>query len=156
MFENMSKERNYIFLHKSDLRHYDAGVFAARCVDERFHEAFDGFMRELGLGYRDWDHKSPAGGVKVFASPEKESDTDYMLRELAISIKAHKVNRVMLFNHHDCAAYGGFGKFGNDDDKELEFHKEELARAQKVILERFPALKVETYFIDKKGIIKIS
>ena len=62
--------------------------------------------------------------------------------------------RVMLFSHHDCGAYGGFVHFGNDPAKELEFHRGEHRKAVAAIKKRFPRLKVETYFIDPDGIIE--
>ena len=144
-------EKNYVFYHKTDLARYTADAFTVRCDDDRFWKAFKYFMRSLGV--KHLDPKSPAGGAKVFSSPEKESDRDFFLRELEKSMKLHAVSKVMLFTHHDCDAYGGFKAFDEDPEKEYESHAAEHKKAQGIIKEMFPDLHVETYFIDEKGII---
>lgn len=142
----------YIFLFEADLDHYEADVYAVRCVDNRFWKTFKRFIKFLNLG--DIDPKSPAGGIKDFASPEKESDRDYVLRQLGISMDAHRVNKVMLFSHHDCAAYGGGVRF-KDAKEEFAFHVDEHRKARGVISSRFPAVAIDSYFIDAKGVRKI-
>ena len=144
----------YVFRHPSPTEHYLADAYTVRCVDNRFWKAKKRFIKYLGL--KHIDPKSPAGGAKVFVSPQKKSDIDRMFRELEISIRLHHVKRVMLFNHHDCGAYGGFARFDNDPEKELKFHRSDLKKAAAVIKKRFPTLKIETYFIDGEGIIKTS
>ena len=147
-------KKKYVYREKSPLGHYKADAFLVRCVDNRFWKSTKHFVKELGM--RHVDPKSPAGGAKVFSSPFEESDREYFLRELGISMKLHHVGRVMLFTHHDCGAYGGFAKFDNNHEAELSFHEEEHAKATKVIYDRFPDLIVETYFIDKDRIIRTS
>ena len=145
-------KRVYVFEEKSDLDHYDADAYTVRCVDDRFWRVFKKFLKNRGI--KKLDPKTPAGAAKVFSSPVKEGDKDYNLRELDISINLHHVKKVMLFNHHACGAYGGFSAFDNDPDKEFQFHASELRKAREAILQRFPNLVVETYFIDGSGIIQ--
>jgi hypothetical protein len=145
-------KRVYIYEEQSDLGHYTADFYTVRCVDDRFFKTFKNFLKSRDVN--KLDPKSPAGGAKVFSSPAIESDRDYNLRELEISIKLHHVKKVMLFTHHDCGAYGGFSKFDNDPDKEFEFHCSEHEKASKVIKDRFPDLEVETYFIDERGVVR--
>ncbi|KKW21272.1 MAG: hypothetical protein A2131_00595 [Candidatus Sungbacteria bacterium GWC2_49_10] len=147
-------EKNYVFYHKTDLEHYTADAFTVRCVDDRFWKAFKYFLRAENI--TRIDPKSPAGGAKIFSSPEKEGDRDFMLREIDISIKLHGVKRAMLFTHHDCGAYGGFKHFGENPEEEYQFHVTEHHKAREVIRDRFPDLRVETYFIDEKGVIHTS
>ena len=144
-------KRKYVFRHPSSLHHYEAAVFALRCFDNRFWKVFKRLMRHLGLG--DIDPESVAGGAKILSSPEKAGDRDFILRELAKSIKLHRTKRVMLFTHHDCGAYGGEARFGNDEEKEFAFHCQELAKAKKIVWRKFPKLRVKTYFVDDKGVI---
>ena len=151
MFERMS-ERNYVFRQESNLEHYEAEPFVVACVDDRFSKVRADFLESLEIEHID--PKTPAGGAKVFSSPFESTDRDHYLRELEISIKHHKVKKVMLFTHHDCAAYGGFGKFENDEDKELSFHAEEHKKAASVIKERFPDIEIEAYFQDGHGIVR--
>lgn len=109
-------------------------------------------MRELGLS--DIDPESVAGGAKILSSPEKIGDRNFILRELAKSIKLHRTKRVMLFTHHDCGAYGGVTRFGGDEEKEFAFHVDEHRKARAVIKKSFPKLRVETYFIDTEGVVE--
>ena len=150
MSENKSK-REYVFLKESSLEHYEAD-FVVACVDDRFSGVRQDFLESLEI--KNQDLKTPAGGGKVFSSPFEDTDTEHFFRELEISIKAHHSKKVILFTHHDCAAYGGFSKFNNDDDTELDFHVAEHRKAIDVIKKRFPDLEVESYFIDGEGIIR--
>lgn len=143
---------NYLFNEGGREGHYTADAFIVRCFDNRFWKPFKHFVKKLAL--TDIDTESIAGGAKVFASPEKEGDRDFILRELEKSIKLHLTKKVMLFSHSDCGAYGGLSRFGNNMDDELKFHAEEHKKAIKIIHTRFPDIPVETYFIDQNGIIK--
>lgn len=142
---------NYAYRHTTALDHYTAQAFVLRCFDDRFWKAFKNFLKAQGL--HRIDPESVAGGAKVFASPEQESDRDFMLRELEKSMRLHHTSRVMLFTHSDCGAYGGLARFGGDEEGQFEFHQGELAKAKTAVLEKFPDITVETYFIDKDGII---
>lgn len=146
-------ERNYVFKGESSLEHYEA-PFVVACVDDRFSKIRQHFLSSLDV--KRVDPKTPAGGAKVFSSPFEESDRGHYFRELEISIRHHHSKKVILFTHHDCAAYGGFGKFNNDEDEELNFHVSEHRKAAEVIKEKFPDLEIETYFIDERGVIKTS
>lgn len=147
-------ERVYVFQQKVDANHYKADAFIVRCFDNRFWKTFKRFMKHLE--FQDIDPESVAGGAKIFSDPEREGDRDFMLRELEKSIRLHGVNRVMLFTHHDCGAYGGLTRFDGDEDKEFIFHVDEHKKAQEEIRKRFPELPIESYFIDREGVIKIS
>ena len=106
-------------------------------------------------GYVHIDPVSVAGGAKVLASPEKETDRDFMLREIEKSIRLHHTPKVMLFTHTDCGVYGGLSRFDGDAAEEFKLHTAEHARAQNSIRERFPDIAVESYFLDKEGVRKI-
>ena len=143
---------DYEFKSETSSSHYGADAFAVRCFDNRFWKVFKRFIKHLNLDHIDTE--SVAGGAKIFASPEKEGDRDFMMRELEKSIKLHHTIQVFLFTHKDCGAYGGSARFKNTE-KEFIFHKAELKKAKKITEEKFPELEVETYFIDFQGIIKI-
>lgn len=147
-------EKTYVFLHDVPLEHYHADAFVVRCFDNRFWKSFKKFIKELGLN--NIDVESVAGGAKIFSSPEKEGDRDFMARELEKSIQLHKTPRVMLFTHHDCGAYGGFARFERYGGREFEFHVSEHTKAVEFIRSNFPDILIDTYFIDRKGIIKTS
>lgn len=144
--------KNYIFKKESDLAHYEAEALTLRCVDDRFWKVFKEFLKSKH--YVHIDPKSPAGGLKVFASPEFETDREFFVREIEKSIKLHSIKRVMLFSHADCGAYGGRAKFNGNKDAEFAFHVEEHKKARRFLQEKFPAaFPIETYFIDESGVI---
>ncbi|OGN00421.1 MAG: hypothetical protein A3B91_04215 [Candidatus Yanofskybacteria bacterium RIFCSPHIGHO2_02_FULL_41_29] len=152
MAKKTKTKRAYVYKEKSPLEHYRAGAFIVRCLDSRFWRVAKHFIKSLGIKHPD--PAFPAGGAKVFASPFDEYETEHYLGQIAKSIKLHHTKKVMLFSHHDCGAYGGFAKFKNDPEKELDFHRAEHIIAEEVIKDKFPNLEVETYFIDEKGIIR--
>lgn len=141
----------YIFTHPTSLDHYTADAFVLRCFDNRFWSVFHKFLKAQGLNHIDLE--SVAGGAKIFSSPEQKGDRGFMLRELDKSLTLHHSKKVMLFTHHDCGAYGGFGKFESDREKEFIFHAEEHRKASAAIHEGFPDISVESYFITDQGIV---
>lgn len=143
-----------IFSYRTDLTHYTADAFVVRCFDNRFWPVFHKFIKSLGMNHIDLE--SVAGGAKIFASPEQERDRDFMTRELEKSIRLHHTKKVMLFTHHDCGAYGGSARFEGDAARQHAFHEEELHKAEAYTREKFPALGIETYFIDTEGIMKMN
>jgi hypothetical protein len=146
-------ERVYVFSEDVSLEdHYTAQVFVVRCFDDRFWKVFKHFMR--AQGFEHLDPESVAGGAKVFASPEKDGDRDFLLRELEKSIRLHHTKKVWLFTHSDCGAYGGLAEFEGDEEKEFKFHVAEHEKARRVIKNRFSDIPIETFFIDMHGIIK--
>jgi len=145
-------KRRYVFKFKAPrLGHYTA-VFTIRCVDDRFRRTFNKFIEHLHIDHID--PKSPAGGAKVFASPDRKSAREHYLQEIKKSIALHQVRRILLFTHSDCQAYGGLGRFRRNAEEEFNFHVRELQKAKKVVKKKFPRLKVETYFINWKGVAR--
>ena len=150
MYENM--EKKYAFVQATPLRHYTAGAFIVRCFDDRFRPVFEKFIKTRGLKRADLE--SIAGGAKIFASPERKSDREFMIRELEKSIRLHHAKRVILFTHYDCGAYGGLARFSGDEEKQFAFHAAEHKKAKGTVKARFPNVKVEGYFMDRGGIVK--
>ncbi|MBI2056155.1 MAG: hypothetical protein HYT37_02140 [Candidatus Sungbacteria bacterium] len=143
---------------KYSMEHYTAGAYVVRCFDDReqFRKGFDDVMHTLDLEHYDGP-VSLAGGAKVLAKPEHEHIADFFSGEIAKSEKLHHTKRVILFSHHDCGACGGFAAFDNDYEKEFEFHKEELHRkARESILQKFPNMHIDCFFIGHNGAHKFS
>lgn len=145
-------EKNYIFSYETDMSHYTAQAFVVRCFDDRFREVFGKFR--IAQGIEHLDPESVAGGGKIFSSPEKENDRDFMFRELEKSIRLHHTEKIMLFTHEDCGAYGGNSRFANDPEAEFQFHISEHEKARDALKSRFPDIPIETYYMDQHGIIK--
>ena len=146
-------EQKYVYQEDAETEHYHAEVFTVRCFDNRYWKQFKHFIKDRGMGHIDTE--SVAGGAKIFASPEKDGDSDFMLRELQKSELLHHTKKVMLFTHSDCGAYGGLARFNGDKDAEFLFHEGELHRATEVVRDKFPHLKVAAYFMNQEGIVRI-
>lgn len=145
---------NIIFPFSPNLKHYEAAYFIVRCFDDRFREMFEKFISSRGITH--YDVESPAGGAKIFASPEQKGDCFFMLHELEKSIRLHQTKRVMLFTHHDCGAYGGLAKFNNNKEAERAYHADEHIKARDAVAHHFPNILIESFFLDSDGVISLS
>ena len=143
---------NYIFLESSPLDHYKA-VFVVHCFDDRFVPAIRRFLASLDNPH--YDIVSIAGGAKALFDPEKESDRDFLLHQLRISIKLHGATEAFLFTHADCGACGGFARFDHDRDKEISYHSQGHRMAREFVQKHFSEIKwVKTFFVDEEGVME--
>ena len=120
------------------------------CFDNRFELSFRKFLQKLGVVY--WDAIKIAGGTKCLASPDRESDRDFVLNQIRISMRLHRTERVILMLHSDCGAYGGLEAFDDNAGAERTNHRQELRKAAKVIHDAIPGLTVDGYFVDFEGV----
>jgi carbonic anhydrase len=128
--------------------HCDAAV--VWCFDNRFHLGFAKFLKRLGIS--NPDPIKIAGGAKCLASPERQSDREFVLGQIRASIRLHGTELVILMVHSDCGAYGGLdGGFGGDVRAEAEHHEQELRRAADCLRTQLPGIDVRAYFVDFEG-----
>jgi carbonic anhydrase len=121
------------------------------CFDNRFELGFRKFLKRIGVNYSD--PIKIAGGAKCMASPDHESDRDFVLEQIRKSMKLHGTKRVILMLHSDCGAYGGLtGGFGGDAEAEAKHHEQELQRAAVYLKTAIPDIEVQGYFVDFDGI----
>jgi carbonic anhydrase len=129
--------------------HCDAAVIW--CFDNRFELAFRKFLKRIGI--INADPIKIAGGAKCLASPEHETDRQFVLDQIRKSMRLHGTNRVILMLHSDCGAYGGLaGGFGGDARAEFENHRGELRVAAANLLAAIPEVTVEASFVDFEGV----
>src|SRR6202035_3579602 len=103
--------------------HCDAAILW--CFDNRFELGFRKFLKRVGVA--NSDPIKIAGGAKCLASPDRESDREFVLEQIRLSIRLHCTRRVILMVHSDCGAYGGLAEgFGGDARAEAEHHLAEL------------------------------
>jgi hypothetical protein len=65
----------------------------------------------------------------------------FMMYMLWVSVHLHHIEEVVLINHNDCGAYSG--KKFNSLEEEYEFHIRELKIAEKIILRKYPKLRIK-------------
>ena len=129
--------------------HCDAAILW--CFDNRFELGFRKFLKRIGVNYSD--PIKIAGGAKCMASPERESDRQFVLDQIRKSIRLHGTRRVILMLHSDCGAYGGLAEgFGGDTAAEAKHHEQELQRAASNLRAAIPGVDVQGYFVDFDGI----
>jgi len=120
------------------------------CFDNRFELSFRKFLQRIGVVY--WDAIKIAGGTKCLASPDRESDRDFVMNQIRISMRLHQTRRVILMLHSDCGAYGGLEEFDNNAAVERQHHREELRKAAQVLADAIPGIVVDGYFVDFDGV----
>jgi carbonic anhydrase len=103
------------------------------CIDYRLQGYLNKWL-ESYIPTQSYDRVSIAGGV---------SDLDYVIRQVGIALRLHKINTVVLINHEECGAYGEAGNY--------ERHKSDLEDAERKIEALFPDLDVETYYLHLDG-----
>src|SRR5271167_292048 len=129
--------------------HCDAAILW--CFDNRFELGFRKFLKRIGV--INCDPIKVAGGAKCLASPEHESDREFVLDQIRKSIRLHGTTRVILMLHSDCGAYGGLaGGFGDDARAEAEHHDVELRLAVANLSRELPDVQIEPYFVDFEGV----
>src|SRR3984885_11405609 len=84
---------------------YECDAAILWCFDNRFDLSFLKFLKRIGVVHSD--PIKIAGGAKCLASPERESDREFVLEQIRKSMRLHGTRRVILMLHSDCGAYGG-------------------------------------------------
>ena len=129
--------------------HCDAAIIW--CFDNRFELGFRKFLKRIGVS--NSDPIKIVGGAMCLASPELETEREFVLGQIRKSIHLHGTRRVILMLHSDCGAYGGLdGGFGGDVAAERVHHHEELRRAAENLVRAIPGVEVAGYFVDFEGV----
>ncbi len=103
------------------------------CIDFRLQEAINNWISE-NFTPKTFDRVAFAGGIK---------NLDIILGQINIAVRLHHIKKVILINHEDCGAYGPEGT--------VDHHVKDLKQVKAHILEKFPHLEVETYYLHLDG-----
>jgi carbonic anhydrase len=129
--------------------HCDAAIIW--CFDNRFELGFRKFLKRIGVA--NADPIKIAGGAKCLATPELESERQFVLEQIRKSMHLHGTRRVILMVHSDCGAYGGLaGGFGGDAAAERAHHNQELHLAATCLEKTIPGVEINGYFVDFEGV----
>ena len=146
----MTKTMQKVFHFNSPREGYHCDAAIVWCFDNRFELGFRKFLKRVGVLFSD--PIKIAGGAKCLASPEKDSDREFVLDQIRNSMRLHGTRRVILMVHSDCGAYGGLAAFGDDPQCEARHHRDELHRAAAVVSKAIPEIQVDGYFVDFEGV----
>jgi carbonic anhydrase len=138
-----------VFHFDAPRERYQCDAAIVWCFDNRFHLSFAKFLKRLGI--ETSDVIKIAGGAKNLASPASETDRQFLLEQIRLSMRLHGTRRVILMLHSDCGGYGGLERFGGDTRAEARHHEEELRRAVEYLKNTIPEIDVQAYFVDFEG-----
>jgi carbonic anhydrase len=140
-----------VFHFEAARENYQSDAAVVWCFDNRFHLGFTEFLKRLGIV--NSDPIKIAGGAKPLASPERETDREFVLDQIQKSIRLHGTKLVILMLHSDCGAYGGLlGGFGGDASREAKHHEAEMQRAADTLRRAVPGIDILGYFVNFEGI----
>jgi carbonic anhydrase len=142
---------NKVFHFDAPRERYHCDAAIIWCFDNRFELGFRKFLKRIGVA--NSDPIKIAGGAKSLASPDHESEREFVLEQIRKSMRLHGTRLVILMVHSDCGAYGGLADgFGNDPSAERVHHRQELARAAEYLARSLPGIETESYFMDFEGV----
>ncbi|MFN3383773.1 MAG: carbonic anhydrase [Archaeoglobaceae archaeon] len=105
------------------------------CMDYRFQAPMYAWLNDIGL----------EGRYDLICFPGASKELDQKILDLVrLAVELHKIREVYVVHHEDCGAYrlAGFQK-----EQELHAQLEDMKKAKKRILERYPQLKVRLWFL---------
>lgn len=108
-------------------------AFVVSCIDFRFQKYLRKWLEE-NMADKTYDYVGFAGATK---------DLETIKKQLDISVRLHHVKQVVLIHHEDCGAYG----VESNHDR----HAADLKKAKKTILEKYPNLKVDLFYLHIDG-----
>lgn len=111
-----------------------------QCLDYRFRSGTR-FCVQEGLGYYNFNIIGIPGSAKAFLDRSRAA-----WKGIEVAYDVHNCRRFIVFQHQDCGAYGGSGKFANPAEEE-RFQRGQLLKLKDEILKKHPNVEVQTVFI---------
>lgn len=122
------------------------------CIDFRFQKSIYDFLNSghyLGAA----DIISVAGSSRDFIRPTTPTDGEYLWNQLAMSVKLHAPDELIIIDHQDC---GGYAK---DDtipanlqvEEDTAKHQALLTELKPLISVKYPQLKIRFAYASLEG-----
>ena len=128
---------------------HHARVFLVTCMDFRLFNDTNKLLKERGYDV-NYDQFVLAGVSLGFLQDKYPEWGKALIDHIKISIKWHKIDKVILLDHLDCGAYKTFCPHLKKED-EMEEHKKNLKLAKEKIQKEFPELNVRTWILHLDG-----
>ena len=112
------------------------------CIDPRFQTKVYKYLKNKKLTGKYSSFTIAGAGIGVTHNKFKKWHKTFW-DNLDVSIKLHKISRLIVINHEDCGA----AKIANNKKKfnsliERKIHNESFKNIKKIITKRYPYLKV--------------
>jgi carbonic anhydrase len=146
----MEQTMRKVFHFDSPREKYHCDAAVVWCYDNRFDLVLRKLLKRTGIARAD--QIRIAGGAKCLATPDRDSEREFVLEQIRKSIRLHGTDRVVLMVHSDCGAYGGLAAFGGDTQAEARHHADELLRAAAFLRQTLPEVSVTSYYVDFEGV----
>jgi carbonic anhydrase len=121
-------------------RPFKCRALLLRCIDYRLEKPGHAYLERRGLGDA-CDILSVAGSVRTLVRSSGAEGRDFLLGQIALSMRLHSPEEIVLMNHTDCGAYGGTAAFPSEE-AETRAHLRDLAAARGLIRSLHPGVAV--------------
>ena len=140
---------NKSLMTQDKMKAHTAKAFLVTCMDFRLFNDTTRIMKEKGYDV-NYDQFVLAGVSLGFLQTTYPGWGKALFDHIDISLKLHKIVKVILLDHLDCGAYKTFCK-GLKPEREYEEHRNNLKIAKEKILNHFPTIKVKTWILHLDG-----
>ncbi len=140
---------------KPALAEKTAKALVLTCIDFRILEAERYFLSLKNLG-NQYDWTAFAGASLALTGFPHKQDAEAFWDQLDISYQMHHIQKVIILDHQDCAAYANAidKELSKSPERELKVHADYLNRAYWAIRDRYPDLNIELYFVNLNAEVK--
>ena len=122
------------------MKRYKAMVFS--CIDPRFQPKIYNYLKKKKLTGKYSSFTIAGAGIGITHTKFKKWHSTFW-ENLNISIKLHKISKLIVINHKDC----GVAKIVNEKKEfnsliENKIHKQSFRTIKKIINKKYPNLKL--------------
>lgn len=111
-----------------------------QCLDYRFRSGTRLCVQEA-MGVSNFNIIGIPGAVKSFLEQSRAA-----WKGIEVAYNLHSCRKFILFQHQDCGAYGGSGKFNNSTEEE-DYQRGQLLEAKEEILKKYPGAEIQMVYI---------
>ena len=124
------------------------------CIDPRFQPLIFNYLNKKSLKGK-YSLFTVAGASIGVTAPKFKKWHRTFWDNIDISIKLHKIQKLIVINHRDCGAAKILnGKKDFNSLNEIKIHKSSFKKIKKVFKKKYRKLKIETYLISLNKKIK--
>lgn len=132
-----------------------AKALVLSCIDFRILEAERYFLSLQNLK-NQYDLAALAGASLALRGLPHPADAQAFWDQLELSYRLHHIQKVIILDHQDCAAFADKidPNLSKDPEKEQKVHADYLSKAYWEIRDRYPDLNIELYYVTLNAEVK--